>query len=55
MSGDPKTVSEGTRCEVALEVLQQYRITAVFVTAHDDPARPVGLVHIHDLARLKHG
>jgi arabinose-5-phosphate isomerase len=55
MSSDPKTVSEGTRCEVALEVLQQYRITAVFVTAHDDPARPVGLVHIHDLARLKHG
>jgi arabinose-5-phosphate isomerase len=55
MSTQPKTVTEGTRCEVALELLQQHRITAIFVTAHDDPLRPVGLVHIHDLARLRHG
>lgn len=55
MSTEPKTVSEGTRCEIALELLQQHRITAIFVTAHDDPRRPIGLVHIHDLARPRHG
>lgn len=55
MNADPKVVPEGTMCEDALAVLQEYRITALFVTAHDDPTRPVGLVHIHDFARLRNG
>jgi hypothetical protein len=36
-------------------MLQEYRITALFVTAHDAPLRPVGLVHIHDFARARNG
>lgn len=55
MTPAPKVVTEGTMCEDALALLQEHRITALFVTAHDDPERPLGLVHIHDLARLSHG
>ena len=55
MTPDPKVIPEGTMCEDALALLQEHRITALFVTAHDAPERPVGLVHIHDFARLAHG
>jgi arabinose-5-phosphate isomerase len=55
MTPSPKLVTEDMPCEDALALLQEHRITALFVTAHDDPERPVGLVHIHDLARLSHG
>jgi arabinose-5-phosphate isomerase len=51
----PKVVPEGMMCETALSMLEEYRITALFVTAHDAPLRPVGLVHIHDLARSRNG
>lgn len=54
MCSDPKVVTEGTFCEDALRLLQEHRITALFVTAHDDPWRPIGLVHIHDLTRICH-
>jgi arabinose-5-phosphate isomerase len=54
MTPDPKVVQEGTLCEDALAILEEYRITALFVTAHDAPDRPVGLIHIHDLTRLRH-
>ena len=52
MTAAPKTVAEGTLCSDALAVMEEHRITALFVTACDDPTRPLGLVHIHDLARL---
>jgi arabinose-5-phosphate isomerase len=51
LTADPKTVPEGTMCEDAFAMLQEYRITALFVTAHDAPERPVGLLHIHDFTR----
>lgn len=52
MTAAPKTVAEGTLCSDALALMESHRITALFVTACDDPTRPLGLVHIHDLARL---
>lgn len=52
MTSDPITISEGAACEEALAVMEENRITALFVMACDTPARPIGLVHIHDLARL---
>lgn len=55
MSADPKMVPEGAMCEDVLALLQEHRITALFVCAHDAPRRPVGLVHIHDFARLRNG
>lgn len=55
MTPDPKLVPEGAMCEDVLAMLEEHRITALFVCAHDNPRRPVGLVHIHDFARLRHG
>lgn len=49
MTSDPKVVAEGSASDEALAVMRGNRITALFVMAHDDPNRPVGLVHIHDL------
>jgi arabinose-5-phosphate isomerase len=55
MTPNPKLVPEGAMCEDVLAMLQEHRITALFVCAHDAPRRPVGLVHIHDFARLQNG
>ncbi len=55
LTPEPKFVTEGTMCDDALAMLQEYRITALFVTAHDAPQQPVGLVHIHDFARSRNG
>lgn len=55
MTPEPKLVPEGTLCGDALAMLQEYRITALFVTAHDAPQCPVGLIHIHDFARARNG
>ena len=48
MTSDPKVVRPITLAEDALEMMNQLKITALFVV--EDPAdpRPVGLVHIHD-------
>lgn len=51
MTRDPKTVPIGTLTGDARAVLGEARITALFVVAHDDPRRPLGVLHIHDLAR----
>jgi arabinose-5-phosphate isomerase len=55
MTPAPKVVTEGSHCEDALALLQEHRITALFVTAHNNPQEPIGLVNIHDLARICHG
>jgi arabinose-5-phosphate isomerase len=55
MTANPKVVPEGTMCEDALAMLEEHRITALFIVAHDAPQRPVGLVHIHDFTRLRNG
>lgn len=53
LTPEPKVAPEGTMCDDALMMLEEYRITALFVTAHDAPLKPVGLVHIHDFARAR--
>lgn len=52
MTQAPKTVVEGDLVEDALSVMQAHCVTALFVMAHDEPRRPVGLVHVHDITRL---
>lgn len=55
MTRNPRTVTEGTLCEDALLILEEHRITALFVVAGDDPERVTGLLQIHDLTRVCHG
>lgn len=51
MTPDPRTVPVGSFAGDARAMLAEARITALFVVARDDPGRPVGMLHIHDLAR----
>jgi arabinose-5-phosphate isomerase len=55
MTPGPKVIAAGTMCEDALLLMEELRITALFVTSREDPERPVGVLHIHDFARLRHG
>ncbi len=49
MTSRPKTIGPDMLASQALEVLNSSAITALFVV---EDARPVGLVHIHDLLRI---
>jgi arabinose-5-phosphate isomerase len=51
MTRDPKTIAQGSLAGDARALLNEARITALFVVARDDPRRPLGVVHIHDLTR----
>jgi arabinose-5-phosphate isomerase len=55
MTSGPKVVYQGTLCEDALAILDEHRITALFVTSRGDPETPVGVVNIHDFARMRRG
>lgn len=50
MTHEPVTIPSGTTLEDAYVLLNDARITVAFVMAQDDPGRPVGVLHIHDLA-----
>ena len=49
MTMKPKTISPGMLASAALEVINASRITALFVV---EKAKPVGIIHVHDLLRL---
>lgn len=52
MSAKPITVPVGAIAEDVLGVMNQSKITVVFVMDRDHPKRPVGLIHIHDLGTI---
>jgi len=52
MTVNPKTVPDGTFAEDAMAIMTVNRITALFVMDHDEPEKPIGVVHIHDFNRL---
>ena len=49
MTGDPKTVAPDALASAALEVINSLSITALFVV---EDAKPIGIVHIHDLLHI---
>jgi arabinose-5-phosphate isomerase len=52
MTKDPVWIAPGTLVEDALEILNQHKITAMFVVEDPHARYPVGLVHVHDFLRL---
>jgi len=52
MSPTPKTILAGAPIEQAMQLMQEYQITAVFVMDDLTGKVPVGIVHVHDIARL---
>ncbi|WP_374648162.1 SIS domain-containing protein [Rhizorhabdus sp.] len=51
MTPNPKTVPPDTLAEDALMIMNDCKITTVFVMDCEQPQRPVGIVHIHDFVR----
>ena len=52
MTRNPKTIPDGTFAEDALAMMSSNKITALFVMDHQDPHKPLGLLHIHDFNRM---
>lgn len=55
LSRNPKTVDAGELAEKALFMMEQFTIQTLFVVrrSSENPARPVGLLHLQDLLRAK--
>jgi len=49
MTPDPITVPRGMPVEDVLGIMNEAKITVVFVTEPGNPRRPIGIAHIHDL------
>jgi arabinose-5-phosphate isomerase len=49
MTREPLVVREGVSREDAYHVMHDNRVNVIVVVAHDDPRRPLGMVHIHDI------
>ena len=52
MTGNPKLVHKDALAAYALKQMEEFSITSLFVIDEDN-ARPVGIVHIHDLLKAK--
>jgi len=52
MTASPKTVASGTRIEEAFALMSEAKITVIFVMRADDPRKPAGVIHIHDIASI---
>lgn len=50
MTRTPVTIPGGSTVEDAYVLLNKSKIMAAFVMDADDPHRPIGLIHLHDLA-----
>lgn len=51
MSRNPKRILRGDLAAKALQRMEQYSITSLFVFEGDDEQKPVGVVHLHDLLK----
>lgn len=47
MTEDPVTITAGTRAVEALEIMEEYEITVLFIL--DGEGRPDGVIHMHDI------
>lgn len=51
MKGGPKRIKRSELAARALQQMEQYSITSLFVFEDDTQAAPVGIVHLHDLLK----
>ena len=51
MSADPKVVSSDILAITALELMEKYNITSLFVYSSKNLKKPDGVVHIHDILK----
>jgi arabinose-5-phosphate isomerase len=51
MSGNPKRILRNNLAAKALQRMEEYKITSLFVFEADDEETPVGIIHLHDLLK----
>ena len=51
MSLNPKTISTDTLAITALETMEKYNITSLFVYSSNELKKPDGIIHIHDILK----
>ena len=51
MSADPKVISSDTLAITALELMEKYNITSLFVYSSENLKKPDGVIHIHDILK----
>ncbi len=51
MTADPTTIAPDALAEEAVAIMNQHKITCLFVVAPDGPRKAQGLLHIHDCLR----
>ena len=51
MSADPKVISSDTLAITALEIMEEYNITSLFVYSSKNLNKPDGVIHIHDILK----
>jgi len=47
----PRTIAPGRLAQEALGLMNSHKITCLFVTEGATPARPLGILHLHDCLR----
>jgi arabinose-5-phosphate isomerase len=50
MTRNPKTLKQNCLGSLALQVMENYKITSIIIT--DEDSKPIGVVHMHDLINL---
>lgn len=53
MSESPQKIPSDTLAIKALEIMEEFNITSLFVTEIDDPNKLFGVVHIHDILKAE--
>lgn len=51
MTYNPKRIKKGSLASEAIQKMEQYAITSLFVVDANEPQIPIGIVHIHDLLK----
>jgi arabinose-5-phosphate isomerase len=51
MKAKPKRINRSELAAKALQQMEQYSITSLFVFEDDNSSRPVGIIHLHDLLK----
>jgi arabinose-5-phosphate isomerase len=51
MKAKPKRINRSELAAKALQQMEQYSITSLFVFEDDNNSRPVGIIHLHDLLK----
>jgi len=51
MTGNPKRILRSNLAAKALQRMEEFSITSLFVFEHEDSPQPVGIIHLHDLLK----